>query len=155
MIGANAEAIDMAEDRALFREAMKRIGLETPRSMLANATDVKDLDRQAHKAKRAALKEQLSGDALDAALDRLENEWNLGESDRKQRYISHAMAIAARAIDEIGLPLIIRPSFTMGGTGGGIAYNRSEFFDIIGSGLDASPTTEVLDRRIGARLEGI
>ena len=57
MIGANAEAIDMAEDRALFREAMKRIGLETPRSMLANATDVKDLDRQAHKAKRAALKD--------------------------------------------------------------------------------------------------
>ena len=144
MIGANAEAIDMAEDRALFREAMQRIGLETPRSMLANATDVKDLDRQAHKAKRAALKEELSGEALDAALDRLENEWNLGESDRKQRYISHAMAIAARAIDEIGLPLIIRPSFTMGGTGGGIAYNRSEFFDIIGSGLDASPTTEVL-----------
>ncbi len=144
MIGANAEAIDMAEDRALFREAMKRIGLETPRSMLANATDVKDLDRQAHKAKRAALKDTLSGEALDAALDRLENEWNLGESDRKQRYISHAMAIAARAIDEIGLPLIIRPSFTMGGTGGGIAYNRSEFFDIIGSGLDASPTTEVL-----------
>ena len=144
MIGANAEAIDMAEDRALFREAMKRIGLETPRSMLANATEVKDLDRQAHKGKRAALKDTLSGDELDAALDRLENEWNLGESDRKQRYISHAMAIAARAIDEIGLPLIIRPSFTMGGTGGGIAYNRSEFFDIIGSGLDASPTTEVL-----------
>ena len=144
MIGANAEAIDMAEDRALFREAMKRIGLETPNSMLANATDVKDLDRQAHKAKRDELKAQLSGDALDAALDRLENEWNLGESDRKQRYISHAMAIAARAIDEIGLPAIIRPSFTMGGTGGGIAYNRSEFFDIVGSGLDASPTTEVL-----------
>jgi carbamoyl-phosphate synthase large subunit len=144
MIGANAEAIDMAEDRALFREAMKRIGLETPRSMLANATDVKDLDRQAHRAKRAPLKDTLSGDALDAALDRLENEWNLGESDRKQRYISHAMAIGARAIDEIGLPLIIRPSFTMGGTGGGIAYNRSEFFDIVASGLDASPTTEVL-----------
>jgi carbamoyl-phosphate synthase large subunit len=144
MIGANAEAIDMAEDRALFREAMKRIGLETPKSMLANATDVKDLDRQAHKARRAALKEQLSGEALDVALDQLENEWNLGESDRKQRYVSHAMAIGARAIDEIGLPVIIRPSFTMGGTGGGIAYNRSEFFDIVGSGLDASPTTEVL-----------
>jgi carbamoyl-phosphate synthase large subunit len=144
MIGANAEAIDMAEDRALFREAMKRIGLETPKSMLANATDVKDLDRQAHKAKREELKAHMSGPALDTALDKLENEWNLGESDRKQRYISHAMAIAARAIDEIGLPLIIRPSFTMGGTGGGIAYNRSEFFDIVSGGLDASPTTEVL-----------
>jgi carbamoyl-phosphate synthase large subunit len=144
MIGANAEAIDMAEDRALFREAMKRIGLETPKSMLANATDVKDLDRQTHKARREELKAQITGSPLDAALDKLENEWNLGESDRKQRYISHAMAIAARAIDEIGLPLIIRPSFTMGGTGGGIAYNRSEFFDIVSGGLDASPTTEVL-----------
>jgi carbamoyl-phosphate synthase large subunit len=144
MIGANAEAIDMAEDRALFREAMKRIGLETPRSMLANATDVKDLDRRTHKGRREELKAQITGSALDAALDKLENEWNLGESDRKQRYISHAMAIAARAIDEIGLPLIIRPSFTMGGTGGGIAYNRSEFFDIVSGGLDASPTTEVL-----------
>ena len=54
------------------------------------------------------------------------------------------MAIAAQALDHVGLPAIIRPSFTMGGTGGGIAYNRSEFFEIIGSGLDASPTTEVL-----------
>ncbi|MBU2145408.1 MAG: carbamoyl-phosphate synthase large subunit, partial [Alphaproteobacteria bacterium] len=64
--------------------------------------------------------------------------------DRKQRYISHAMAVAAQALDTVGLPAIIRPSFTMGGTGGGIAYNREEFFDIIASGLDASPTTEVL-----------
>jgi carbamoyl-phosphate synthase large subunit len=54
------------------------------------------------------------------------------------------MAIAATAIDVVGLPAIIRPSFTMGGTGGGIAYNRSEFFEIINGGLDASPTTEVL-----------
>jgi carbamoyl-phosphate synthase large subunit len=53
-------------------------------------------------------------------------------------------AIAAQALDHVGLPAIIRPSFTMGGTGGGIAYNRAEFFEIIGSGLDASPTTEVL-----------
>ena len=58
--------------------------------------------------------------------------------------MSHAMAQAVQALDLIGLPAIIRPSFTMGGTGGGIAYNRSEFFDIIESGLDASPTTEVL-----------
>jgi carbamoyl-phosphate synthase large subunit len=144
MIGAKPDAIDMAEDRALFREAMKRIGLETPKSMLANATDIKDLDRKSHEAERAKLKAELSGAELDSALDALENRWNLGESDRKQRYMSHAQAIAAQAMDFVGLPAIIRPSFTLGGTGGGIAYNRSEFFEIVGSGLDASPTTEVL-----------
>ena len=143
MIGANAEAIDKAEDRALFREAMAKIGLETPKSMLANATDVKDADRKAHEARREELKASNPAD-LDAALDALENEWNLGEVDRKQRYIAHAMGLAAQALDHVGLPAIIRPSFTMGGTGGGIAYNRAEFFDIINSGLDASPTTEVL-----------
>src|SRR5690606_17035527 len=144
MIGAKPDAIDMAEDRALFREAMARIGLETPKSLLANATEIKDIDRKLHVAERDKLKAQLSGPELDAALDELENTWNLGETDRKQRYMSHAMAIGAQALDTIGLPAIIRPSFTMGGTGGGIAYNRSEFFEIIGSGLDASPTTEVL-----------
>ncbi|HEU4660731.1 MAG TPA: carbamoyl phosphate synthase large subunit, partial [Pseudolabrys sp.] len=91
MIGATAEAIDKAEDRELFREAMKKIGLETPRS---------------HQVK--------------------------------------TLVQALQALDDIGLPAIIRPSFTLGGTGGGIAYNRSEFFEIVGSGLDASPTTEVL-----------
>jgi carbamoyl-phosphate synthase large subunit len=144
MIGAKPAAIDMAEDRALFREAMARIGLETPRSFLANATEIKDTDRKLHESERADLRAKLTGDALDAGLDALENAWNLGESDRKQRYMSHAMAQAAKALDEIGLPAIIRPSFTMGGTGGGIAYNRSEFFEIIERGLDASPTTEVL-----------
>ncbi|PZU23576.1 MAG: carbamoyl phosphate synthase large subunit [Shinella sp.] len=144
MIGAKPEAIDKAEDRALFREAMAKIGLETPRSMLANATEIKDADRKKHEAARNEVKARLSGAELDKALDELENQWNLGETDRKQRYISHALAVAAQAIDVVGLPAIIRPSFTMGGTGGGIAYNRSEFFDIIGYGLDASPTTEVL-----------
>ncbi|TAN10478.1 MAG: carbamoyl-phosphate synthase large subunit, partial [Rhizobiaceae bacterium] len=148
MIGANAEAIDKAEDRALFREAMKKIGLETPRSMLANATEVKDGDRRRHEAKRAELKASFAGkegtEDLDVALDALETEWNLGEGDRKQRYMSHAMAVAATALDEIGLPAIIRPSFTLGGTGGGIAFNRSEFLEIVERGLDASPTTEVL-----------
>ncbi len=91
MIGARAEAIDKAEDRLLFREAMKKIGLETPRSMMAH--------------------------------DRLE---------------------AAAALEVIGLPAIIRPSFTLGGTGGGIAYNREEFLEIIERGLDASPTHQVL-----------
>ncbi|MGY6710718.1 MAG: carbamoyl-phosphate synthase large subunit [Rhizobiaceae bacterium] len=143
MIGANAEAIDKAEDRSLFREAMAKIGLETPKSMLANASEVKDADRKTHEARRAEVKASNPAD-LDAALDDLETEWNLGEGDRKQRYMAHAMGIAAQALDEIGLPAIIRPSFTMGGTGGGIAYNRAEFFDIVSSGLDASPTTEVL-----------
>jgi carbamoyl-phosphate synthase large subunit len=143
MIGANAEAIDKAEDRSLFREAMAKIGLETPRSMLANASEVKEADRKQHEARRAELKASSPVD-LDAALDALETEWNLGEGDRKQRYIAHAMGVAAQALDHVGLPAIIRPSFTMGGTGGGIAYNRAEFFDIINSGLDASPTTEVL-----------
>jgi carbamoyl-phosphate synthase large subunit len=91
MIGARAEAIDKAEDRLLFRDAMTKIGLETPRSMMAH--------------------------------DRVE---------------------AAAALDVVGLPAIIRPSFTLGGTGGGIAYNREEFFEIIERGLDASPTHSVL-----------
>ncbi|WP_011581429.1 MULTISPECIES: carbamoyl-phosphate synthase large subunit [Chelativorans] len=144
MIGANAEAIDKAEDRALFREAMAKIGLETPKSMLANATEVKDADRKKHEVERAELRAKHTGPELDAALDALEAEWQRGEGDRKQRYINHAMAIAAQALDVVGLPAIIRPSFTLGGTGGGIAYNRTEFFDIVSSGLDASPTTEVL-----------
>ena len=91
MIGADAAAIDKAEDRDLFRTAMKKIGLETPRSMLA-----------------------------------------------------HNIPEALEALEEIGLPVIIRPSFTLGGTGGGLAYNKQEYMDIIESGLDASPTTEVL-----------
>ena len=111
MIGADAHAIDKAEDRALFREAMHKIGLETPKSMLANATAAKDADRKKHEAERAALKAEAPAD-LDAALDALETQWNLGEGDRKQRYISHAMAIAAQALDHVGLPAIIRPSFT-------------------------------------------
>ncbi len=91
MIGATAEAIDKAEDRELFREAMRKIGLETPRSELA-----------------------------------------------------HSLVDALKALDVIGLPAIIRPSFTLGGTGGGIAYNREEFLEIVERGLDASPTAEVL-----------
>jgi carbamoyl-phosphate synthase large subunit len=91
MIGATAEAIDKAEDRELFRNAMTKIGLDTPRS---------------HQIKTL-------GQALDI-------------------------------MDDIGLPAIIRPSFTMGGTGGGIAYNKAEFIDIIERGIDASPTNEVL-----------
>ena len=91
MIGAKADAIDKAEDRQRFREAMKAIGLETPRSAMA-----------------------------------------------------HTLSEALEALDLIGLPAIIRPSFTLGGTGGGIAYNKAEFIEIIERGLDASPTSQVL-----------
>ena len=91
LIGADAVAIDKAEDRLKFRDAMEKIGLESPRSRIA-----------------------------------------------------HNVAEALEALEFVGLPTIIRPSFTMGGTGGGIAYNREEFLHIVGTGLDASPTTEVL-----------
>ena len=91
MIGADAEAIDKAEDRIKFRDAMDKIGLESARSGIAHTLD-------------------------------------------------EAFAVLERT----GLPSIIRPSFTMGGTGGGIAYNREEFEHIVRGGLIASPTTEVL-----------
>lgn len=91
LIGANAEAIDKAEDRLLFRDAMTKIGLESPKSEVV-----------------------------------------------------HNREEATRAVDFVGLPAIIRPSFTLGGTGGGIAYNRDEFFDIVQGGIDASPVGEVL-----------
>jgi len=91
MIGASREAIDKAEDRDLFRKAMKKIGLEMPRSAMA-----------------------------------------------------HSMEEALQVQAQIGFPTIIRPSFTMGGSGGGIAYNREEFVEICERGLDLSPTNELL-----------
>ena len=91
LIAASRAAIDMAEDRELFRNAMREIGLETPQSQIARSLD-------------------------------------------------EALAIAG----EIGYPVVIRPSFTLGGSGGGIAYNREELEDIVARGLDASPTGEVL-----------
>lgn len=91
LIGATRDAIDKAEDRELFREAMKKIGLEMPRSGLA-----------------------------------------------------HNMDQASAISEEIGFPIIIRPSFTLGGSGGGIAYNREEFVEICERGLDQSPTHELL-----------
>ena len=91
LIGADLEAINKAEDRLLFREAMEKIGLESPRSKVV-------------KSVKEALKN----------------------------------------IEFVGLPTIIRPSFTMGGTGGGVAYNREEFVQIVEQGLEASPVTEVL-----------
>jgi carbamoyl-phosphate synthase large subunit len=91
LIAASREAIDMAEDRERFRNAMRDIDLECPRSRVAHSME-------------------------------------------------EALAIQA----EIGFPTVIRPSFTLGGTGGGIAYNREEFEQIVTRGLDASPTSEVL-----------
>ncbi len=91
LIAASREAIDMAEDRELFRNAMREIGLDTPRS-----------------------------------------------------YIAHSMEEALAVQAEVGFPAVIRPSFTLGGSGGGIAFNREEFESIVGRGLDASPTNEVL-----------
>src|SRR5882757_473094 len=136
MIGATADAIDKAEDRQLFRECMTKIGLETPKSRLANASALKKSYRDKYLAER----EKLSGEAL----EELERQWTLGENERRKRYQEHAFGEALMALSEIGLPAIIRPSFTMGGTGGGIAYNKEEFLDIIERGLDASPTNEVL-----------
>ena len=138
MIGAKADAIDKAEDRELFREAMKKIGLETPKSMLANASAAKDLDKDYYNAETARLKTE-GGD-----VEAFERQWTAEEPARLRKYRNRAMVEAFEAMLEVGLPCIIRPSFTLGGTGGGIAYNREEFFDIVEKGLDASPTAEVL-----------
>ena len=145
MIGAKAEAIDKAEDRQLFREAMAKIGLETPASRLANASALKKKYKDQYKAEIARI------EAMDVAADEkarltaeFERSWAAGESERRKRTIEYALGEALMALAEIGLPAIIRPSFTLGGTGGGIAYNREEFLDIVERGLDASPTGEVL-----------
>ncbi|MEM7465024.1 MAG: carbamoyl-phosphate synthase large subunit, partial [Pseudomonadota bacterium] len=145
MIGADAAAIDKAEDRKLFREAMRKIGLDTPISRLANATEIKSQDKARHREMLDQLKaEHGEGEKFEAAAAAFEKEWADAERDRKERYKAHALAIASDALKDVGLPAIIRPSFTLGGTGGGIAYNKSEFFEIVEGGLDASPTTEVL-----------
>ena len=91
LIGANREAIEMAEDRKLFREAMDRLGIENPKATIANT--------------------------MEECMD---------------------------AIDYVGLPAIIRPAFTLGGTGGGVAYNRDDYEHFCRSGLDASPVSQIL-----------
>ncbi|MEE7474960.1 carbamoyl-phosphate synthase large subunit [Methylobacterium hispanicum] len=145
MIGATAEAIDKAEDRHLFRDAMTKIGLETPKSALANASAAKKADREKYLAEVARIEAaNAEPEARKAALAAFENKWAAGESERRKRYGEHALGQALIALAEVGLPAIIRPSFTMGGTGGGIAYNREEFLDIVERGIDASPTNEVL-----------
>jgi carbamoyl-phosphate synthase large subunit len=137
MIGADAAAIDKAEDRSLFRDAMTKIGLDTPKSALANPSALKKADRETYLAKLEVAKAEGREAAFEA-------EWAAGEKDRRKRYQEYALGQALQAMSEVGLPAIIRPSFTMGGTGGGIAYNREEFLDIVERGLDASPTNEVL-----------
>ena len=85
-------------------------------------------------------------DVIDRAEDRLKFRDAMAEIgiESPKSFIAHSMAEARTALAEIGLPVVIRPSFTLGGTGGGIAYNREEFEQIVTGGLDASPTTEVL-----------
>ncbi len=145
MIGATADAIDMAEDRELFRDAMRRIGLETPKSSLANASELKKADRDTNAAAMAAIKARRLPVAEETqALAAHEATWAAGEPERKKRYIERGLIEALAALPDIGLPAIVRPSFTLAGTGGGIAYTREDFLDIIEGGLDASPTTEVL-----------
>ncbi|MFL9827782.1 carbamoyl-phosphate synthase large subunit [Rhodoplanes sp. SY1] len=145
MIGATAEAIDKAEDRELFREAMKKIGLDIPKSFLANASDLKRADREKYLAALARI-DASSAKPAEKALERgkFERDWAAGEEERKKRYVHGALGEALIALAEIGLPAIIRPSFTLAGTGGGIAYDLDEFIEIVRGGLDASPTNEVL-----------
>jgi carbamoyl-phosphate synthase large subunit len=145
MIGADAAAIDKAEDRMLFREAMIRIGLNVPRSRLANASKLKGADKKLHATGLADIEAaDKSADEKSTLRTSFERDWRMGEPARKDRYREQAFKEALEALGDIGLPVIIRPSFTLGGTGGGIAYNRQEFIEIIDRGLDASPTTEVL-----------
>ncbi|OYX42289.1 MAG: carbamoyl phosphate synthase large subunit [Rhodobacterales bacterium 32-67-9] len=104
LIGANRQAIEMAEDRKLFREAMDRIGLENPKATIIAAP----------------------------------------KKDNGRYDINAGVAEAMEALEEIGLPAIIRPAFTLGGTGGGVAYNRDDYERICRSGLDASPMAQIL-----------
>jgi carbamoyl-phosphate synthase large subunit len=85
-------------------------------------------------------------DVIDRAEDRLKFRDAMTEIgiESPRSFIAHSPEEARQALAQIGLPAVIRPSFTLGGTGGGIAYNREEFDQIVGTGLDASPTTEVL-----------
>src|SRR4029079_342449 len=137
--------IDKAEDRELFREAMKGIGLETPRSRLAEPAQLQRAHRARNKDEIARIEAaNPDPDERAKALSAFEGEWARHEGGRKRRYVEKVLIEALAALPEIGLPAIIRPSFTLAGTGGGIAYTREEFLEIIERGLDASPTTEVL-----------
>ena len=144
MIGADAHAIDKAEDRALFREAMDKIGLETPKSMLANATDVKNADRKKHEAERAALKAAGAGRSRQPRSTRWRRNGTSAKATASSAISSHAMAIAAQALDHVGLPAIIRPSFTWAAPAAASPTTARNSTRSSQAGLDASPTTEVL-----------
>src|SRR5262245_52657337 len=119
--GATAEAINKAKDRQLFREAMTRIGLATPKSMLANASELKRQDRSAHAAALAKI-ETLDEPAAEQERKRADyaRQWNAGTHERQRRYQDQALLKAMEGLSSIGLTAIIRPSFTLGGTVGGI-----------------------------------
>jgi len=134
MIGADAAAIDKAEDRDLFRTAMNKIGLATPRSAFVNTSELKQEFIQLEKAHFAQ-----AGDPA-----ALQKEWDSGESIRREKHRLHAQGQALEAYQKTDLPAIIRPSFTMGGLGGGIAYTLEELYEIVLTGVEASPTNEVL-----------
>ncbi len=119
LIGASADAIDKAEDRELFRRAMLKIGLEVPRGITLKGELRHKKDEQGN-----FLYDSMNNPIMGLAPE------------------AHGAAKEALAL--VGLPAVIRPSFTLGGTGGGIAYNKEEFFEIVEAGLDASPTNEVL-----------
>jgi carbamoyl-phosphate synthase large subunit len=104
MIGAKRPAIEMAEDRKLFREAMDRIGLENPKATIVTAP--KD---------------------------------EAGTTD-----LNAGIKIALEQLHDIGLPAIIRPAFTLGGTGGGVAYNKADYEHFCRTGMDASPVNQIL-----------
>ena len=134
MIGAKAEAIDKAEDRELFREAMKKIGLATPRSAFVNTSELKSQFKADYeKGLKAA-----------ANAETFEAQWRAGEVLRLEEHRLTAQMQALEATKITGLPAIVRPSFTLGGQGGGIAYTLEELYKLVIGGVDASPTNEVL-----------
>jgi carbamoyl-phosphate synthase large subunit len=134
MIGADATAIDKAEDRDLFRTAMNKIGLATPASAFVNTTELKK--QFAEDAKRHFASKE--------PRDSLQKTWDAGEQFRRERHRITAQMQALDAYETTSLPAIVRPSFTMGGQGGGIAYTLDELYEIVLSGVEASPTNEVL-----------
>ena len=119
LIGASADAIDKAEDRELFRQAMIKIGLDVPRGRT-----LKGSLRQKKDANGKPVYD--------------------GNNEPVMELSPDAYAHAMQTLDYVGLPAVIRPSYTLGGTGGGVAYNREEFFGAMERGIDASPTNEVL-----------
>ncbi len=139
MIGARAEAIDKAEDRDLFRTAMKKIGLETPRSAFVNTSSLKQRFVRDYEHGLAEASSAGSG-----AVAAFKTEWARTEFERREEQRLSAQQQAFEAYKLTGLPAIIRPSFTLGGTGGGIAYTLEELYDIVLTGVEASPTAEVL-----------